>query len=99
MKKKQTKKFVNLVRFFLFFILLLALVQIYVSYRLATAGKQVAGLENEALKIRDENQELQEEISYLGSLAVVSEKAHQLGFKTTQEVVYLTPEVPVALNY
>ena len=99
MKEKQTKKFFNLVKFFLFFILLLALVQIYVSHRLATAGKLVAELENETLKIRDENQKLREEISHLGSLSVVFEKAHKLGFKTTKEVVYLTPEVPVALSH
>ena len=99
MKEKQTKKFFNLVKFFLFLIVVLALVQIYVSHRLATAGKRVAELENTALAISEKNQQLREEISCLGSLAVVSEKARHLGFKTTSEIVYLTPKVPVALNY
>ncbi|HUW21994.1 MAG TPA: hypothetical protein VMW41_05030 [Candidatus Bathyarchaeia archaeon] len=98
MNKKRPKKFFYVVSIFFSLVLFLALVQIYVSHRLATAGKVVAELENEVLRTREENQKLCEGIDQKGSLSVISQKAQALGFRPLADIVYLTSGVSVALN-
>jgi len=99
MKNKQKKGLLNLVKIFLLLVIFLGLVQVYLSQRLASAGKAVADLEKEAAEISLENEKLLENLNNQGSLAVVFEKAQSLGFRPANEVLYFTSEVPVALNY
>lgn len=79
-------------------ILFLALTQLYICQRLATAGKVVAELEVKAGQISAKNGEIKEQIVETGSLSYIYEKAQELGFKSVDRIVYLTSEVPVALN-
>ena len=95
-KKKKT---FNLVKILLASVLGLALVQIFISHRLATAGKLVAEFETETVRIKAENERLEEKINQEGSLAIISQKATELGFKPIDQIVYLTSEVPVALGH
>jgi cell division protein FtsL len=96
MKKK--KKSLALIKFLSFLVVFLALVQVFISYRLATAGKLVAELESQAAELRTENDQLREVINQEGSLLAVLKKAESLGFKSIEKIVYLTSEVPVALG-
>jgi len=98
MKSLQPKKTFGILKIVVVSILFLALTQIYVSHRLATAGKLVGKLEEEAEKIRMENGKIKELVSQKGSLSVVFEKAEKLGFTPVGEVFYLTSEIPVALG-
>lgn len=96
MKKKISKT--NLLKLLLAAVIVLALIQVYASHRLSTAGKLVAELEEKAEKIQSENKLLKEEINQLGSLSVIYQKAQSLGFKPASQIVYLSSEIPVAMG-
>lgn len=81
-----------------FMVLILALVQLFVSQRLATAGEEVRQLETEAAQLENENRILADEIGKMGSLSMISSKARDLGLVRTTQVFHLTPQVPVALK-
>jgi cell division protein FtsL len=98
MKKTEKKPFFKLAKVLVFLVLFLALVQVYISHRLTTAGKLVGETEAKTEQVRQENEIIQEEIDQEGSLTVVAERAEELGFRPAKEIVYLTPETPVALN-
>jgi hypothetical protein len=98
MKKKPKKVSLGMVKLFLFCILFLTLVKLYVSHRLATAGKLVAELENKAQAIAVENERLEELISQQSALLPVYTKAEKLGFRPIEKIFYLASEAPVALG-
>lgn len=77
-------------------VLFLALVQIFASHCLSTAGKTVGELELQAEKISRQNFILAEEIDALGSLSAVRLRAEALGFRATENLVYLTSPAPLA---
>jgi len=79
-------------------VLILSLVQLLISHRLATTGEVVKKLEVRASQIEQENAFLEEEISQKGSLSEVSQKAEQLGLVRTSSILYLTSQIPVALG-
>lgn len=77
----------------------LALVQLVITHRLATAGETVREIEIKASRIEDKNGLLRQEINQLGSLKRIAQEAEKLGFVPNRNLLHLTPEIPVAMNY
>ncbi len=96
-KTKKTKK-EKLTSLILGLVLVLCLIQLFISHRLATSGEKVAELEVRAAQIEAENNLLEEEISQMGALSRVSQEAEKLGLVRTSNVLYLTSQIPVALG-
>ncbi|MBM3205417.1 hypothetical protein FJZ41_01015 [Candidatus Shapirobacteria bacterium] len=97
MKKKELKKpkFVFLV---IGVIVVLALAQLAISHWLATAGGRMRQLEEKAQILTEKNRLLAEEINQMGSLSRIASEAQKLGLVKAQQVLHLTPQVPVALE-
>jgi len=81
------------------FVIGLALVQLVLTHRLATAGEVIKELEIEASRIEEKNELFRQEINQLGSLRRISQEAEKLGFVRQNSLLHLTPEVPVAMSY
>lgn len=79
-------------------VLILCLIQLFISHRLATTGEVVKEFEIKTSKIEKENALLREEITQIGSLTAVSQKAEQLSLVRTSSILYLTSQIPVALG-
>lgn len=77
----------------------LCLVQLLISHRLAATGELVERLEVKAAEVEQENVVLKEEISQIGSLTEISQKAKQLNLVRTSSILYLTSQIPVALGH
>ena len=99
MKKRvrKTKK-ERLTSFILGLVLVLCLVQLFISHRLATSGERVREFEVRAEQIKTENNLLEEEISQMGALSRISQEAEELGLVRTSNILYLTSQIPVALG-
>ena len=97
MKEKKIKK-PKLVIFVTFLVLVLSLVQLFCSHRLATAGAAVAFYEEKTLTLQETNQRLDQEINQMGSLSKISLQAESLGLVRTSQVLHLTPQAPIALE-
>ncbi|MBN1263324.1 MAG: hypothetical protein JW991_03115 [Candidatus Pacebacteria bacterium] len=98
MTRKKQSKFWPGLKYIFGGILLLALIQLFASHRLATAGKLVAEIEAEAAVIKTQNDYFIEDLDRLSSLTNISGKARGLGFIPAGEVLYLAPQIPVALG-
>lgn len=98
-KEKKKSKFLGMIKIVFASVLVLALFQIYISHRLATAGKIVGEMEAQAVMLRAGNERLQEAMNQKSSLAVIFAKAQELGFKSVENIFYLTSEIPVALGH
>lgn len=94
-KQKRKRIFPKVV---IFVALILALVQLTISHRLASSGGRLNELENQASQVQKEIRLLEEEVNQMGSLSVVSQKAELLGMEKTQKIIYLRPQLPVALG-
>jgi len=92
-------KKLNLPILIIVLVLGLALVQLILTHRLATAGGAVEELEIQTMRLKDRNELLRQEISQLGSLRRVAQDAEKLGFVRNHNHLHLTPEIPVAMNY
>lgn len=101
MKKKtifnQLK--INLPILIVLLVFCLALVQLVITHQLATAGEAVKESETEASRLEEKNELLSQEINQLGSLRRIAQDAEKLGFVRNTNLLHLTPEVPVAMNY
>lgn len=97
-KTKKTKK-EKLTSLILGLVLVLCLIQLFISHRLATAGEKVKEFEVRAGQIKEENNLLEEEISQMGALSRVSQEAEKLGLVRTSNILYLTSQIPVALGH
>jgi len=96
-KEKQIRK-PKLLIIITTLVLILALVQLVVSYHLATLGGKLRQLETKIIQLEQENRVLAEEISSSGSLSKISLRAEELGFVRTTAVLHLTPQISVALK-
>lgn len=76
----------------------LALVQIFLSCRLATLGEKLRELEKRASQLEEENRIMVEKISEEGALSKISLRAEELGFVRTTSVLHLTSPLPMALK-
>ncbi|MBU3956689.1 hypothetical protein KKI19_00190 [Patescibacteria group bacterium] len=92
-------KKLNLPILIIAFVIGLALVQLVITHRLATAGEAVKELEIEASRLKEKNELFRQEINQLGSLRRISQEAGKLGFIRQNSLLHLTPEVPVAMTY
>lgn len=81
------------------FVIGLALVQLIITHRLATAGEVIRELEIETSRLEEKNELIGQEINQLGSLRRISQEAEKLGFVRQNSLLHLTPEVPVAMTY
>lgn len=82
----------------IFLVVILALAQLAITHRLATAGETIKEIEIKAQRLEDKNELLRQEITQLGSLRRVAQEAEELGFVRQNNLLHLTPEVPVALK-
>ena len=89
----------NLPLIIVFLVITLALTQLIITHRLATAGESIKEIEIATQRIKQKNEALKQEITQLGSLRRISEQAEELGFVHNQELLHLTPETPVAMSY
>lgn len=94
-KKTRKKKLTSLI---LTLVIVLSLIQLFISHRLATAGERVKEFEIRAVQIKEENNLLEEEVSQMGALSRVSQEAEKLGLVRASNVLYLTSQIPVALG-
>lgn len=69
-----------------------------VSNRLATFGQRLSQIDQELKSLKKEKCLFEEKIYQLSSLENVYQRAQELGFSRTNEIVYLSREVPVALR-
>lgn len=92
-------KRINLPILIIAFVIGLALVQLVITHRLATAGEAVKELEIEASRLKEKNELFRQEINQLGSLRRISQEAEKLGFVRQNSLLHLIPEVPVAMTY
>lgn len=82
----------------IFLVVVLAIVQLLISHKLATLGERVRQAEKIASKKEQENRSLEGEIGRMGSLTSISSHAQSLGFVRTTQVLHLVPQIPVALK-
>ena len=97
MIKKPIKK-PKLVILITSLVVFLALVELTISYGLATTGEKMRQWEEKTTLLEQQNKILSEEINRMGSLARVNNEAKNLGLVKTTSVLYLTPQIPVALE-
>ena len=77
-------------------VLFLAVVQLFFTHHLALSGEEMKEMESMMSKLEEENRLLEEEISQIGSMSVISQRASQLGLVHDVQVLHLSPGVPVA---
>ncbi|HCM37686.1 MAG: hypothetical protein UV61_C0002G0239 [Candidatus Gottesmanbacteria bacterium GW2011_GWB1_43_11] len=79
-------------------VVVLLLIQVIVSNRLATSGHDITRIEQEIQTVNEENQLYAEKIASASALMAIADKAKQLGFVTPVNPIFLTRDLPVALN-
>ena len=94
----KIKKKKNLIIFIFSLVLVLSLVQLVISHRLATLGEKIRFLEKETSQIEQEIIVLNEQLGGIASLSNVSFQAKDLGFQKATQVWHLTSQIPVALK-
>lgn len=82
----------------LFLIVVLALVQIYFSNKLATQGRILKECEKEISLIEEENKKLKSEAVGAVGLIKLSQIASEKGFHKNPSVINLSNRVPVAFG-
>lgn len=98
MKSKSKNKKPKLIYLIIGLILFLAGVQLVVTHCLANTGQRMRQLEKEADLLKRENSILTEEINKMGSLPRIATEASKMGLIKANNVLSLTPQVPVALE-
>lgn len=97
LKKKEAKKLI-LTPIIISLVVFLVFIQLVISHRLATRGERLRQLEIEAKQLEKENSILAEEINQAGSLSRITQEAKNLGFVRANQILHLTPQIPVALG-
>lgn len=98
MKEKSRSGIFKLKRSMAVLVILLAVTELFISHRLATAGEAVRELEKRAESLEKENQIIKEEVALSGSLIGLPARAEKLGLIKADRIVSYTSEIPVALN-
>lgn len=76
-------------------LLILFVIQIMVSARVSSIGRDVAMLEKDTIKLEFENEQFQHEVASSTALLVVQEKAEKLGISQKSPVEFLDDSVYV----
>lgn len=79
-------------------IVLLALFQVVLSNRLATAGEQIGAFEEKKVALLAEKRRFEQEIIELTSHSRIASASAAIGLVKTDSFVNLSDEVPVALR-
>lgn len=95
-KREKNSKVFTLLTFFA--VGILALVQVILSNNLAILGEKIKTREVQINALSLENRQLEEELSQNWSLATLSEEAGKIGLVKADSIIYLTPQIPVALK-
>lgn len=90
------KQFKFLLFLVAFLVVILGVFQVVISSQIATEGKGQKSLEEEKAKLLEENTFLKNELARLYSISSLEKKALEAGFVRASQVMYLTPQVPVA---
>ncbi|KKP59194.1 MAG: hypothetical protein UR52_C0010G0007 [Candidatus Gottesmanbacteria bacterium GW2011_GWA1_34_13] len=80
------------------FILLLLILQVVVSNRIAISGNQITQIEQKLDGLKQSNNNLGEKIASASSLTVIREKSLSLGFTKNITPYYVSTNLPVALE-
>lgn len=72
--------------------------RIYFSNQLAVSGERVSMLQNQANEIKQDNYQLENEISQKSSLSYIETKANEMGMIRTDRLEVVKPIVPVAFK-
>lgn len=81
-----------------FLIFLLGVANIIFSCSLATSGEKLRSLDSEIQRLEKNNQDLKKKEVSLSSYAILSQRAHQLGFVKSSSVVYLEGQTSLAMR-
>lgn len=76
----------------------LGILQIYFSNKLATLGKKLSSYEKETVFFEEENKRLKSETAFFGGLNQLTLIALDKGFVKNPEIINLTSKVSVALD-
>lgn len=98
MSKKKEAKRLSLTPIIISLVLFLVFVQLVIAHRLATRGEQLRQLEIKARQLEEENSILVKEINQAGSLSRITQEAKNSGFVRANQILHLTPQIPVALG-
>ncbi len=79
-------------------IVFLLVAQVVISNRLATSGIKINHTESEISRLSNENIMLSEKIASASAIFTIKQKALQLGFVKQIKPVYLSEDIPVALE-
>lgn len=97
-KKANTRRYPSLTFGIVILSVLLLVVQIVLSNRLATEGKTLEDLEAKISQLRLENKRLKAEKAELVSLSEIASQTDKYGFKSDPRVLILQPGKSVALK-
>lgn len=76
----------------------LIVIQVIISNQLATTGLHSAEVETKIQTFVSENADLRQQIASASALRTIESKAHELGFTHPVKPVYLSTDLPVALD-
>jgi len=79
-------------------VIVLLILQVIVSNRLATTGLKISQIETNIEKLRQGNADLNQQIASASALLTIQDEAKKLGFVKTSKPVYLSQDLPVALD-
>lgn len=79
-------------------VLILAVIKIFLTAALATAGFDLDQTRKEAKRMEEQKLLLKEEIASLSTLSRISREAARLEFRKSERIVSLTLEVPLAMR-
>ena len=92
------KKKFRLNYFFVAMVLILALIQIIFSNSFTGSGYDLNSTEKEIKEIEEENKKLEVQIALSGSMEILKEKAEEMKFVKTSDIVSLPVQKEVALR-
>lgn len=78
-------------------IIVLVLLQLFLSNRLTMEGKRLEKTQSEISRFREENNYLKSQTASLGGLSELTLKAKEKGFIKNPPIVNLTSKVPIAV--
>ncbi|MDP3954844.1 MAG: hypothetical protein Q8Q15_00585 [bacterium] len=79
-------------------VLVLGVVKIVMTAKLATTGADLALIQSEEYNLAAQNLVNMEKIAQASSMRRITSEAERLGFVKADKIVSLTPDIPIALR-
>lgn len=98
MHSQRKKRYTLLTTFFIAISLLLCIVQMILSNRLASFGKELAYLSKDEQTLSLENEVLTKQIAEISSISMISQRARNLSFSQPAQFLVIGEQKTVALN-